>query len=57
MKRSTDRPGGCDPVFEEVLHDRILGRVTLTFGPKLDDKSLNFLEALGLQVDMKAHCG
>ena len=28
VKRSTDRPDGCDPVPKEVLHDRILGRVT-----------------------------
>ena len=51
VKRCTDQP-----VDAFVLHDRILGKVTLTSGHKLDDNSLNFLEALGLQVDVKTHC-
>jgi hypothetical protein len=46
-----------EPVDAFVLHERILGKVALKSGHKLDDNSLNFLEALGLQVDVKAHCG
>ena len=56
VKRCTDQPVNSEPVDALVLHDRILGKVTLTSGHKLDDNSLNFLEALGLQVDVKAHC-
>jgi len=57
VKRCTDQPADSDPVVALVLHERVLGKVTLTSGHKLDDNSLNFLEALGLQVDVKAHCG
>ena len=56
VKKCTDQPVNSEPVDASVLHDRILGKVTLTPGLKLDDNSLNFLEALGLQVDVKAHC-
>ena len=57
VKRCTDQPADNDLVAARVLHERVLGKVTLTSGHKLDDNSLNFRESLGLQVDVKAHCG
>ena len=54
-RRHTAQPEGFEAVCKEVLMNTILGKVSLTSGHMLDAMSLNFLESLGLSVDVKAH--
>ena len=54
-RRHTVQPAGFEAVCKNVHMNTILGKVSLTSGHMLDGMSLNFLESLGLSVDVKAH--
>ena len=49
------QPAGFEAVCKNVHMNTILGKVSVTSGHMLDGISLNFLESLGLSVDVKAH--
>lgn len=54
-QRHTACPEGCEAVIDQIEMRYVLATVTLDKANGLSHESLNLLEAMGLEVDLKAH--
>jgi hypothetical protein len=54
-QRRTACPEGCEAVIDQIEMRYVLATVTLDKANGLSHESLNLLEAMGLEVDLKAH--